>query len=57
MFQLKLIMKKIIKIVGIIILLAALIANLQYAFTDYGLHDNTLVKDVLDQTNYAGTLK
>jgi len=48
---------KIIKIVGIIILLAALIANLQYAFTDYGLHDNTLVKDVLDQTNYAGTLK
>jgi hypothetical protein len=56
-FRLKLITMKIIRIVGIIILMAALIANLQYAFTDYGLLDNMLVKDVLDQTNYAGTLK
>lgn len=49
--------KKTTRIIGIIILLLVLIANLQYAFSGYGICCNVLVNDVLDQTNSASAIK
>lgn len=48
---------KIIRILGIIILLAAFAANLQYAFQNYGLSYNMLAQPIIDQTNIGSSMK
>lgn len=44
---------KLIRVLGIIVLLAAFINSLEYALSDYDVRTNILVKAVLDQTNRA----
>ncbi|MES2807080.1 MAG: hypothetical protein V4619_00545 [Bacteroidota bacterium] len=47
-------MKRTLQIIGIIILIALLLANMQYAFSGYGILGGTLAQEVLDQTNLPG---
>lgn len=49
--------KTIFTILGILILLAAFAANLQYAATNYGVSTNVLTQSVIDQRNYGDSLK
>ncbi|MGF7082725.1 hypothetical protein [Mucilaginibacter sp. UYCu711] len=49
--------KTIFKILGILLLLAAFAANLQYASTNYGVRTNVLAKSVINQRNYGDSLK
>lgn len=47
-------MKKLFKYIGMGLGITALVANIQYALLDYGMHDNSLGYQLLAQTNGTG---
>jgi len=46
--------KKLFKYIGMGLGITALVANIQYALLDYGMHDNSLGYQLLAQTNGTG---
>ncbi len=46
---------KYIKYIGVALAVLTLVANIQYALLDYGLHTNTLGNQVFAQTNTGGS--